>query len=181
MSIIHSSEYRRAEVHKIADGDAGAKETLWHMKKIVHNYPCKQLLAGVVARVTSGCQTDRCKIDAIYAWVRSIMRYQQDPVKAEQLKSPCRIMQEASDPSGPGFGIGDCDDFTIILCACYKQAGLKTHMLAVSSQPARKDVLVPLDHVTAVVWDRNEGKYISTDPVAGAKTWEGHRTMLEKL
>jgi hypothetical protein len=88
-------------------------------------------------------------------------------------------MKEAAQNGG--MTVGDCDDFTIILCAGYIQAGLPCAMLAVSSQKQRPDVQVQLDHVTAVVLDRQNKQWISTDPVAGAKTWEGHRAMLEKL
>lgn len=159
---------------KIPEGDAGARFTLYAMKDLVWSYDCKDVHLAVIRRVTDGCKTDRCRIDAVYNWCNSILQYQLDPEDTELVKSPCRIFREVREG---GKAYGDCDDISVLLCASFQLLGMPVGFQAVSNGKAT--TASPLDHVMCIVFDRDRKEWISVDPVAPGKQWDGHKQMIE--
>jgi transglutaminase-like putative cysteine protease len=162
---------------RIPDGDPGAKHTLYAMKDVVYKYPCRNEIRGVAQKVCAGLSSDAEKIQAVLRWAVSIMKYEKDPPDTELVKSPCRILREAANN---GRATGDCDDYAVLLAACYRELAIPTAFMAVSNQKMTlQNRDVPLDHVFAVAYDRQRKQWVTADPVAPGVSWAGHKFMTE--
>lgn len=159
----------------IPDGDPGSFFTMQGMRNIVNDYPCKNLIKGIVQKVTANAGSDQEKIGAIFRWACAVVQYEKDPPDVELIKSPCRILREAANN---GRATGDCDDSAVMIAACLKAAGIRCQFMAVSNEKLSQNFQnPPLDHVFTVAWDNQAKKWISVDPVAPGVSWVGHKFM----
>jgi hypothetical protein len=181
MAIIRPDQIQQLEKkisYKIPEGDMGARFTLSAMKDLVWSYECTQTHKAIIDRITADCQTDRCRIDKVYQWVTRMIKYTPDPPDEELIKSPCRIFNEVE---AHGIATGDCDDQAILLATSFYLLGMQVGFEAVSNLLMAPGKAVPLDHVFAIVYDRDKQEWVGVDPVAPGKDWEGHKQMIELI
>lgn len=111
----------------LAHGDAGVGQTIRAMRRLidqgkkdptVHEAAAKIIrAAGVPAYDWAG------EVRAVYGWVLRNIRFTRDIYGKETLHSAPEILR---------LGIGDCDDFTILLCSLLGTIGHKTRILTIA-------------------------------------------------
>lgn len=104
-------------------GDAGIRQTLNHMARLVNASFLDPLIRDQAVSATSGCgRGDKaCLCHALNTWVSRSVRYVSDPRGVELLHDP-RLM--ARGIQGRKLVYGDCDDMSMYLAALLKSVGL---------------------------------------------------------
>ena len=99
------------------------------------------------------------EVRAVFAFVRSKMRYMKDPRGVDVFRSPRR---SATSVERGGFAGGDCDDFTAALCAYLEAAGYHTKMRVMAIKP---DGPRSFSHIIALVGlpARKPSKWVPLD------------------
>lgn len=110
----------------IANGDAGTKQTLAFMSKLVKKYKTNQVVRETALSIVQNLPEKNFtnEVRYIHAWVRDRIRYVKDVNGVETLQTPPKTLQLMQ---------GDCDDQTTLLCALLESIGHKTRMLAVAT------------------------------------------------
>lgn len=112
-------------------GDAGTEATIARMRSLIDqgmkNPVIHELAAFILhqARVPKFDFTAEAR--AIYLWVLRSIRFTRDIAGKETLHAADEIVR---------LGIGDCDDFTILLCSLLGTIGHKCRIVTISSIPA---------------------------------------------
>lgn len=106
----------------------------------------------------NGSDTTECKIAAIWNFVVMNVRYERDPEGYDLFKTARVVLED---------GEGDCDDFTILLCAMGRVAGFETIARVITTNGKH------WSHVYAI-YDLGRSRKVCLDPtVAGATPgWE---------
>jgi Transglutaminase-like superfamily len=108
-------------------GDAGVAQTIRAMRRLIdqgkkdpkiHEAAAQIIRASAVPAYDWGGE-----IRAIYNWVLHNIRFTRDVYGKETLHAAPEILR---------LGIGDCDDFTILICSLLGTIGHKTRILTIS-------------------------------------------------
>jgi predicted transglutaminase-like cysteine proteinase len=143
------------EAMPLAEGDAGVEQTIRQMRRLiekgkkdpaVHECAAWILRAG---RVPAFDWTGECR--AIYDWVRRNIRFTRDVYGKETLHAAPEILR---------LGIGDCDDFTILICSLLGTIGVKTRIVTVSNRGEDPE---QFSHVYPEAYVEGEGRWIPLD------------------
>src|SRR5260370_16607538 len=118
---------RTAESYPLAGGDAGVAQTITAMRRLIEQgkknpivHECAATIirsAGVPAFDWSG------EVRAMYNWVLQNIRFTRDVYGKEPLHTAPEILR---------LGIGDCDDFTILLCSLLGTIGHKCRIVTIA-------------------------------------------------
>lgn len=111
---------------QLAGGDAGIAQTVRAMLRLIFtgkkNPDVHELAAGIVRSLPA--YDDLATTRAIGEWVGSNVRFTSDVVDAETLHAAPDILR---------LRIGDCDDFTILICSLLETVGIPTRIITVST------------------------------------------------
>lgn len=118
------------------------------------------------------------EILALYGWAKSpALRYTNDALHVEQVKSPLRILREIEQT---GTSLVDCDDIATLLCALGMVLGRRAQFAVVGfSAPepslgrgSRVRSPGQFTHVFARLLEPRSKEWIFVDPVAGTRDAE---------
>jgi hypothetical protein len=109
---------------EIPDGAAGTRATLKEMARIVRAYRVNPQITAEAAHIASLNMPGnyRGEIDALHAWVRDYIRYLQDPVDVQALRTPDVTL---------ALNAGNCAQKAILLATFLESIGHKTRFVAV--------------------------------------------------
>lgn len=134
-------------VTALPPGDKGTAKTVGTMRRMImqgsKNLAVRELAADLAMHRT----TDRGKIDSIFQFVQSKMRYVRDPLHQEMLAG---AEYHYDNLGSNGYARGDCDDHTIMLGAMLESIGYPTRITTVRVKPGQGS----FDHVYLEVNDR---------------------------
>src|SRR5260370_41571347 len=119
---------RTAERYAVAGGEAGVAQTIAARRRLIEQgkknpivHECAAAIirsAGVPAFDWSG------EVRAIYNWVLTNIRFTRDVYGKETLHTAPEILR---------LGIGDCDDFTDLLCSLLGTIGHKCRIVPIAN------------------------------------------------
>ena len=111
----------------LASGDAGVAQTIRAMRRLIDQGkkdPKVHEAAALIIRSSSVPAYDwGGEVRAIYNWVLHNIRFTRDVQGKETLHAAPEILR---------LGIGDCDDFTILICSLLGTIGHKCRILTIS-------------------------------------------------
>jgi transglutaminase-like putative cysteine protease len=115
-------------------GSAGTLVTLKKMAKLARSGAKDPGVIQVASELVRNLdQYDRvAEVSALHAFVRDSIRYTNDPVDFELLRTPRAILE---------MGVGDCDDKSILLSALLRCIGRPSRYVAIAMEGG------PLSHV----------------------------------
>ena len=121
----------------LPEGATGTSVTLNHMVKLARDGAKDPLVIQTASALVRDLpQYDRLgEIQALHAFVRDHIRYTNDPLGTELLRTPRAILE---------MGVGDCDDKSTLLAALLRSIGRPSRFVAIQSgnMPAYSHVLV---------------------------------------
>jgi len=108
----------------IPSGRAGTAETLKEMAKLARNGSKDAIVIQVASELVRDlAQYDRVgEIVALHAFVRDSIRYTNDPLDMELVRTPRAILE---------MGVGDCDDKSILLASLLRSIGRPSRYVAI--------------------------------------------------
>lgn len=112
----------------LADGDAGVNQTVRAMRRLIERGKRDPLIHSLAAQILTQARVPSFDKEgaarAIGEAVHRNVRFTDDVVGVETLHSAREIVR---------LQIGDCDDFTILICSLLETAGLPTRIVTVSA------------------------------------------------
>jgi hypothetical protein len=136
----------------LAGGDAGVAQTIRAMRRLIDQGKKDPTVHETAARIIRGANVPAFswsgEVHAIYTWVLSNIRFTRDVYGKETLHAAPEILR---------LGIGDCDDFTILLCSLLGTIGHKTRILTIAKAEDERH----FSHVFPQVW--LDGKWVTID------------------
>lgn len=109
-------------------GDAGVEQTIRAMRRLIDEGKKDALIHEAAANIIRNARVpafDWCgEVQAIGEWVGRNIRFTRDVYGKETLHAAREIIR---------LGIGDCDDFTILICSLLGTIGVKTRIVTISS------------------------------------------------
>jgi hypothetical protein len=146
------------------------------MKKLAIHAEGFPIVKQTADTITAGCANDTCRIAALYGWVKKHVRFRHDPpvqyrgelVEAEVLYRPEYLLEQITKQE---VAEGDCDDSSTLLVALCLASGMRAGWIAVETG------LYPgqLDHVYAIVFNRDIQAWRSIDVATTRTDWTGKR------
>jgi Transglutaminase-like superfamily len=137
----------------IPEGDAGTIATIDEMRRLIDHGmkdPVVHELAAEIIKAAGVRAFDWMgEARAVYNWVRANIRFTRDVRGKETLHAAREIIR---------LGIGDCDDFTILICALMGTLGANCHIITVSSDPRAPEIF---SHVYPIA--KVGGRWIAMD------------------
>jgi hypothetical protein len=137
----------------LAEGDAGTAQTIAAMRGLIDQGKRDPTIHELAARIIRGAGVApfdwRGEATAIFAWVRGNIRFTRDVYGDEALHTAPEIVR---------LGIGDCDDFTVLICSLLETCGHHTRIVTISSNPSDPEAF---SHVFPEV--ELEGRWIPVD------------------
>jgi len=121
---------------------ANVKDTIKAIKRIVKTHYLQ--VADLAQNLQA--ETDEQTFENIWNFVRENIQYKNDEPGKEQLRRPQRTMHD---------GIGDCDDFSILISSILMNLGYK-HQLLVTAYKERKK----WQHIYPVAFSRDGERYV---------------------
>lgn len=117
----------------IPEGDPGTEATIVQMRRLIDAGAKDPLVHELAAQIVRGVRAFDWmgEAQAIYNWVRKNIRFTRDVRGKETLHAAREIIR---------LGIGDCDDYTILICALASSVGAKCRIITVSSDPRVPEV-----------------------------------------
>jgi predicted transglutaminase-like cysteine proteinase len=111
----------------LADGDAGVDQTIRAMRSLIDagkKDPGIHELAACILRQSHVRAFDLMgEARAVYEWVRRNVRFTRDVYGKETLHAAPDVVR---------LGIGDCDDFTILMCSLLGTIGHQTRIVTIA-------------------------------------------------
>ncbi len=115
----------RAQTIPLAFGDAGTAQTIAAMRRLVEEGKkdpvVHETAAAILRRVRSFDWHAEAR--AIFDWVRQNIRFTRDVQGKETLHSAREILR---------LGIGDCDDYTVLICALLGTVGHRCRIVTIA-------------------------------------------------
>lgn len=115
------------QVFPLDRGDAGVAQTIRAMRRLIDQGKKDPKVHEAAARIITSSAVPAYdwggEIRAIYNWVLGNIRFTRDVYGKETLHAAPEILR---------LGIGDCDDFTILICSLLGTIGHKTRILTIS-------------------------------------------------
>ncbi|MGH8864428.1 MAG: transglutaminase-like domain-containing protein [Burkholderiales bacterium] len=141
----------RAQSIPLAAGDAGTAQTIAAMRRLIEEGKKDPAVHETAATILQGVRAFDWNGErrAIYEWVRRNIRFTRDVYGKETLHSAREILR---------LRIGDCDDYTVLLCALLATVGHKTRIVTISSNDEDPE---QFSHVYPEVFA--EGTWIAID------------------
>lgn len=119
-----------AQAFPLLDGDAGVAQTVRWMRKLIDHGKKDSAVLDRVAWILHHYHIRSFDFDgeyrAIFHWIVKNIRWTRDPTGKEGLHSAAEILRR---------GIGDCDDFTILMCAMLGSIGHRTRLITIANHP----------------------------------------------
>lgn len=153
--------------YTIQDGDAGIRTTVGHMARLIRRDVTNPAIVAKATELLGKNDAETAK--NIFEYVYRNYKYKHDPRDREVVAAPVRLLEcrETDKCQLPSWAGQDCDDLTVLCCALYEAAGLKTLIKIIDWKPSKEG----FTHVYPMVYVKSLGGYIPTDPVAKAKGW----------
>lgn len=111
----------------LASGDAGVAQTIRAMRRLIEQGKKDPHVHEAAARILRAAGVPAFdwmgEVRAVYDWVLRNIRFTRDVYGKETLHSAAEILR---------LGIGDCDDFTILLCSLLGTIGHKCRILTIA-------------------------------------------------
>ena len=117
-----------------------------------------EIIAGVQPKDYAG------EIVAVRNWVAENVRYTNDPIHVELVKSPQTLIEEWQER---GIAIGDCDDIATLIGCFHCLLGREAQLMPVGFGPPGH-----FSHVFERCKEPRTGAWIICDPVAGTRERE---------
>lgn len=123
-----------ASVVPLAGGDRGVEQTVRAMRRLIDQGKkdpvIRELAANIIrdARVPAFDFAGESR--AIYDWVRQNLRFTRDVYGVETLQAAREIVR---------LGIGDCDDFTVLICSLLGTIGHRARIVTISKPDDEKN------------------------------------------
>lgn len=118
-----------AETHRLMGGDAGVEQTVKAMRRLIDEGKKDPLIHEAAANMLRNANVPAFdwigEVKAIGEWVGRHIRFTRDVYGKETLHAAREIIR---------LGIGDCDDFTILICSLLGTIGVKTRIVTISSE-----------------------------------------------
>lgn len=121
----------------LASGDAGARETLRVMSRVVHEAIAATAFVWWARGIVQSCppHAEACCAQAIRDYVSGAVWFQRDPLGVENITHPLDHMQRLADPAA--HVVGDCDDAATLSAALGMAVGLPARFIALAfGQPS---------------------------------------------
>jgi hypothetical protein len=119
----------------LPDGDAGTEATICAMRRLIDEGKKDPVIHELAAKIL---KRDRVaafdwlgEVRAIYDSVRRNVRFTRDIRGKETLHAAREIVR---------LGIGDCDDFTVLLCCLLETIGCRTRIVTIAGDGRAPDV-----------------------------------------
>jgi transglutaminase-like putative cysteine protease len=111
----------------LPSGRAGTAETLKVMKRLAREGAKDPGVIQVASQLVAGLpQYDRVgEISALHAFVRDSIRYTNDPIDVELVRTPRAILE---------MEVGDCDDKSVLLSSLLRCIGRHSRFVAIQMQ-----------------------------------------------
>jgi Transglutaminase-like superfamily len=118
----------RAQSYPLSGGDAGVEQTIAAMRRLIDEGKKDPLVHEAAANILRNARIRAFdwmgEVQSIGEWVGRNIRFTRDVYGKETLHSAREIIR---------LGIGDCDDFTILICSLLGTIGVKTQIKTISS------------------------------------------------
>ncbi len=110
---------------KIGEGDEGIARTIRAIDDMVNRYCVDWNIISIAREITRHCpeRDKEAEADALFEWVKSNIKFMNDPLEAELLQNPLITLK---------YKVGDCDDFCILLGSLNKAIGNRVFYVTVS-------------------------------------------------
>jgi len=137
----------------IPKGYAGTKATILKMKSLVDEGKRTKVIIDLAQRIVYQARErdQRAEVNAIFNWVKSNVRFVNDPYGVETLRQPWKLVQ-MPQPSG------DCDDLSVLINTLCAAIGYNTAFKTIKADPRMPN---QFSHVYALV--EINGKWIAAD------------------
>jgi len=141
----NSSAYPNAhsQIIPLPDGDAGTGVTVEHMIALVESGKKDQAVIRTAGQIVRSVpQFNRvAEATAVFQWARRNIRFTSDVKGVETLRAPAETI---------AAGVGDCDDYVILICALLGAIGHSMRIVTVASDPRDPSVFThvfPEDYI----------------------------------
>jgi hypothetical protein len=140
----------RAQACYMPAGDAGVAMTIRAMRKLIDHGSKDPHVHETAARIIRGVSAFDFSGEAraVFEWVRRNIRFTRDVYGKETLHAAVDVLR---------LGIGDCDDFTILMCALLQTLGAETRIVTVAGDPQDRE----FSHVYPEV--KINGQWVAVD------------------
>ncbi len=149
----------KATRHYIGFGDPGIEATLRHMRRLVLDSATSPVVIewaqGVVRFLPERDPDGAAR--AFLSWVRANVRYTEDPVDVEVIKTPEALLLETRLR---GRGAGDCDDEVTLLAAGLNAVGIPTEFIVLAA-----DEMAPNDFSHVLLQYAGSSGWTTVDPI----------------
>jgi transglutaminase-like putative cysteine protease len=121
-------EQIRYTMQAIPNGQAGIRETLKIMSRVVKQYKSNPVIRELALRITAHLQQKNFigEAAAIHHYVKEQIRYVKDIAGVETIQTPIQTLR---------LKAGDCDDKSTLAAALLESLGHPTRFLAVGFRP----------------------------------------------
>lgn len=136
-------------LHAIAGGDQGTRQTLIVMRDLVRDYRKHPRIRDLAKRITARCQGRQysCEAKRLHAWVRDRVKYVRDINDVETVQTPIKTLVDGS---------GDCDDQVVLFGSLLESIGHPVRFVAAAFQPGAAFAHVFLETRLGPYWVAGE-------------------------
>jgi len=110
------------------DGDPGVEQTIRAMRRLIQRGRTEPEIRELAAKILRSRGVSAFNWDgearAIYEWVRKNIRFTRDVYSHETLTAPADTVR---------LGIGDCDDFTVLICSLMGTIGADCRIVTIGT------------------------------------------------
>jgi hypothetical protein len=122
-----------AESLPLPEGDGATAKTIEQMVRLIEAGKKDQVVNRTAAAIVKSLPPFNrlAEANAVYRWVLGHIRFTSDTKGVELLRSPAETL---------AVGVGDCDDFVILICALLGTVGHSLRIVTVASDPRDSSV-----------------------------------------
>ena len=122
------AEITTHELHGIAGGPAGTRQTLRIMRDLVREWRVHPRLRQLAKKIVQPCPPKHaaCEVKRIHAFVSNKIRYVRDVAGVETIQAPDVTLRDRC---------GDCDDQAVLVAAMLQSIGRPVRFIAVGFKP----------------------------------------------
>jgi hypothetical protein len=128
MVVLEQHAPMKMQAMPLADGDAGVAQTIRAMRNLIDQGKKDPVIHELAAQLVRSVRPFDWmgEVRAIGEWVGRNIRFTRDVSGKETLHAARDIAR---------LGIGDCDDFTILICSLLGTVGVKCRIITISNHP----------------------------------------------
>lgn len=140
------------QIKNIPEGNEGIRVTVKNMRMLVDEGKKKWKILQIASDVVKGVpeRNHKAEVNALFNWVKSNIRFIQDPDGAEMLMAPLYTIQR---------GAGDCDDLSTLLNTLAAAIGYRTKFVTIKADKNYPD---RFSHVYSKILI--DGRWVPADP-----------------